>query len=56
VSLRTVLGYVGAPIVESACVKITVGRDAVGPDGLVAAPDVRERIEDALRAFAAALR
>jgi hypothetical protein len=27
-----------------------------GPDGLVAAPDVRERIEDALRAFAAALR
>jgi chromate reductase len=55
-SLRTVLGYVGAPIVEPACVKITVGRDAVGPDGLVAAPDVRERIEDALRAFAAALR
>jgi chromate reductase len=55
-SLRTVLGYVGAAIVEPAVARIVVGRDAVGPDGLVADRDVRERIEDALRAFAAATR
>jgi chromate reductase, NAD(P)H dehydrogenase (quinone) len=55
-SLRTVLGYVGAAIVEPAVARIVVGRGAVGPDGLVADPDVRERIEGALRAFAAARR
>ena len=34
-SLRKVLGYVGAEIVEPACVRIPVTRQAVGADGLV---------------------
>ena len=34
-SLATVLGYVGADVVEAACARIPVTRDAVGSDGLV---------------------
>jgi chromate reductase, NAD(P)H dehydrogenase (quinone) len=34
-SLRAVLGYVGADIVEPACRRIPVDRDAIGPDGTV---------------------
>jgi NAD(P)H-dependent FMN reductase len=51
-SLRKVLGYVHADIVEEACVRIPVARDAVGPDGLIADPGIRERIVDALIALA----
>ena len=47
-SLRKVLGYVGADIVEAACVRIPVTRDAVGPDGTIADPTIRERIENTL--------
>ena len=47
-SLRKVLGYVGADIVDAACVRIPVTRDAVGPDGTIADPAIRGRIEDAL--------
>jgi chromate reductase len=47
-SLATVLRYVGADIVEAACVRIPVTRDMVGPDGLVAEPSARERIGAAL--------
>src|SRR6185437_14959529 len=32
-SLRKVLGYVHADIVEAACVRLPLTRDAVGPDG-----------------------
>jgi chromate reductase, NAD(P)H dehydrogenase (quinone) len=34
-SLRKVLGYVHADIVEAACVRIPVARNAVAPDGLL---------------------
>lgn len=47
-SLRTVLGYTGADVVESACVRVGVARDAVGPDGLIADPEVRAGITAAL--------
>lgn len=40
-SLRKVLGYVGAEIVEDACVRIPVTRDAVGRDGTIADPSLR---------------
>ncbi|RDI52035.1 NADPH-dependent FMN reductase [Nocardia mexicana] len=51
-SLRTVLGYVGAEIIESACPRITVLGAMVGPDGLVADPEVRERLEGVAAAIA----
>ena len=43
-TLRVVLEYVNADIVDDACVKIPVRRDAVGPDGLIIDPDVRRAI------------
>ncbi len=51
-SLRKVLRYTGADIVEAACVRIPIERSAVGPDGLIADPAVRERIAAALTALA----
>jgi NAD(P)H-dependent FMN reductase len=51
-TLRTVLGYVGADIVENACVRAYVARDAVGPDGLVTDAGVRAAIVAALAALA----
>ncbi len=51
-TLRTVLGYVGADIAESACGRITMLRDMVGVDGTVADPGVRERLGSAVAALA----
>jgi NAD(P)H-dependent FMN reductase len=51
-SLRKVLGYVHADIVEEACVRIALTRDAVGEDGTVADPAARERIAAAVAALA----
>jgi len=48
-SLAKVLGYVGADIVEPACVRMPMTRGAVGPDGLVADPEIRGRIAEVLR-------
>ncbi|SHH26238.1 NAD(P)H-dependent FMN reductase [Jatrophihabitans endophyticus] len=53
-TLRTVLGYVQARVVEDACRHIPVSSDAVGPDGLVADPDVRAAITEVLAVLAAA--
>ncbi|MFB7916576.1 NADPH-dependent FMN reductase [Streptomyces sp. NPDC056061] len=47
-TLRTVLGYTGADIVEPACVRITVDRNAVDADGLITDPDARERLRQVL--------
>ena len=44
-SLRTVLGYAGTRIVESACAHIPVLHAEVGPDGLVTAPDARRQLD-----------
>src|SRR5437764_14688772 len=37
-SLRKVLGYVHADIVEESCIRIPLTRDAVGSDGTIADP------------------
>ncbi len=41
-TLTMVLGYVGAAVVESACLRLPDARDAVGPDGLIHDPGIRE--------------
>jgi chromate reductase len=43
-TLRTVLGYINAILVEGACAQIPVRRDAVGSDGTVADPQLRAAI------------
>ncbi|MGW4243573.1 NADPH-dependent FMN reductase [Nocardia sp. NPDC004722] len=52
-TLRTVVGYAGAEIVEAACGRITVVQSDIGPDGLVTAPDARAALTAAARALAA---
>jgi NAD(P)H-dependent FMN reductase len=48
-SLRTVLGYVGADVIEAACVHIPVPRDAIAPDGLITDPTLRHQVASTLR-------
>lgn len=48
-ALGTVLGYVGAVIIEPACTRIPVAREAVGADGLVTDEHVRAEIAQVLR-------
>ncbi|PWB83202.1 MAG: NADPH-dependent FMN reductase [Methylocystaceae bacterium] len=43
-ALRIVLERAGASIVESACADIPVPREAVGPNGRIAAPEIRDVI------------
>lgn len=52
-SLRKVLGYVHAEIVEDACVRIPVPRGAVGEDGLIADAAIRVALAEVLAALAA---
>jgi chromate reductase, NAD(P)H dehydrogenase (quinone) len=52
-SLRTVLGYLSAEIVEAACAHIPVSSADVSPDGLVAPEDLRRQIADVLVHLAA---
>ncbi|WRZ88023.1 NAD(P)H-dependent oxidoreductase [Streptomyces sp. NBC_01007] len=47
-TLGTVLGYTGAAVVESACVKIPVDRGMAGPDGIIEDPGVRRRLGEVL--------
>lgn len=51
-TLRTVLGYTGADIVEPACVRIPVGQGTVGADGTVVDLDVRRQLAEVLRLLA----
>ncbi|MFH8339711.1 NADPH-dependent FMN reductase [Streptomyces sp. AM6-12] len=53
-TLRTVLGYTGAAIVEAACVRVPVGHGDVGEDGLVADPEIRRRVGEVLGLLTAA--
>jgi chromate reductase, NAD(P)H dehydrogenase (quinone) len=55
-SLRKVLGYSGADIVEAACVRVPLERAAVGEDGLVADPEARAGIGRALNELASHVR
>lgn len=50
-TLRTVLGYTGAAVVEPACVRIAVNRDTVGADGLLTDPDARRLLGKVLTAL-----
>ncbi|MGP3687101.1 NADPH-dependent FMN reductase [Streptomyces sp. IBSNAI002] len=43
-TLRLVLGHTGAAIVEPACARIPVAPHAVGADGLIGDPQVREQM------------
>lgn len=47
-SLRKVLGYVHADIVEPACARVPLTRDAIADDGTVADAAARERIAGVL--------
>jgi chromate reductase len=40
-SRRHVLGYVGAVVVEPACVAMPLTREEIGPDGLIVSSDLR---------------
>jgi chromate reductase len=51
-SLRSVLTYTGADIVEAACVRIPVARGSVGPDGLIADASVRDGVAAVLATLA----
>lgn len=56
-ALRTVLGYTGARIVEEACVRLPVPRDAIDAEaGTVADSGVREGLREAVAALVAAVR
>ncbi|MDT7741278.1 MAG: hypothetical protein QOE59_356 [Actinomycetota bacterium] len=50
-SLAKVLGYVGARLVDDACLRLPLTRDAVGDDGLVGDEVVRAAALGALRAL-----
>jgi chromate reductase, NAD(P)H dehydrogenase (quinone) len=50
-SLRTVLGYISAEIVEDACVHVPVPRQSVGSDGLIDDAGIRAALAEALRAL-----
>jgi chromate reductase, NAD(P)H dehydrogenase (quinone) len=51
-SLRKVLGYVGARIVEPACVRIPLARSDIGEDGEITSDTIRGQIRDVLAVFA----
>jgi NAD(P)H-dependent FMN reductase len=51
-SLRKVLGFVNAAVVEDAVARVPVARDAIGTDGTVADPEARAAIADAVSALA----
>jgi chromate reductase, NAD(P)H dehydrogenase (quinone) len=50
-TLATVLGYVSARIVTEACVRVPIGADLVGPDGLADDPAIRDAIASAVAAL-----
>lgn len=52
-SLRKVLGYVHADIIDRACVRIPVERQAAGPDGTITDPAIRQQIANAVDTLAA---
>ena len=51
-TLRTVLGYTGAAIVEKACRRIPVDRRTVGADGVITDPEAREQLRELLGVLA----
>jgi NAD(P)H-dependent FMN reductase len=53
-SLRKVLGYTGAQIVEDAVLRLPLARDDVGTDGLITPVEARQAIVGAVRTLARA--
>jgi chromate reductase len=53
-SLRKVLGFTGAEIVEDAVLRLPLARGDVGEDGLVTPPEAREQIAHALSVLTSA--
>jgi chromate reductase, NAD(P)H dehydrogenase (quinone) len=51
-TLATVLAYIQANVVEAACRHIPVARETIGADGLIADPDTRTLITEALATLA----
>ncbi|MFF9623819.1 NADPH-dependent FMN reductase [Streptomyces griseosporeus] len=51
-TLRTVLGYTGAAIVEPACAKLPVDRAMIDADGVIEDPEVRRRLGEVLGTLA----
>jgi chromate reductase len=54
-SLATVLGYLGTDVVEPACLRIPVARDAVDARGVIADDGIRQRLSEVLDALLAHL-
>ncbi len=52
--LATVLRYTDARLIDSACIRLPVGRNEVGEDGLVITPQTREALTRVLADLAAA--
>jgi chromate reductase len=55
-SLCTVLGYVGAELVEEACVRVPIARKVVDADGVIRDEGIRTELAVALTALAAHVR
>ncbi|MDH6542717.1 NADPH-dependent FMN reductase [Streptomyces lavendulae] len=55
-TLRTVLGYTGAAVVEEACVRVPAGGGEPDADGLLTDPAARESLARVLALLAAAAR
>lgn len=51
--LRTVLGYVGATVVDEACVHVDVTASMLGDDGLIGDTSTRDAVTSAVRALGA---
>jgi NAD(P)H-dependent FMN reductase len=54
-TLRTVLSFVSAQIIEELCVNIEVRHLDVGPDGLIASPEIRGKLQTVLDRWSAVL-
>jgi chromate reductase len=50
-SLRTILGYVDADVVDAACAHIPVPHGAAGPSGTITEPAIRSQIAAVVRAL-----
>ena len=55
-TLETVLGYVGARVVEPACRRLPVARDWVGATGVITDPGFRAGVSDAVAELARSAR
>jgi chromate reductase, NAD(P)H dehydrogenase (quinone) len=52
-SLRKILGYLNVRVLEQACLRLPLQRSDIGPDGLIAAPEIRAELLRILDSFAA---